>query len=63
MSNNLDGVLVKRAHKSQSWKEDQLIDFAKCADQAAGPYYFMDNFFYIQHPVEGMMLYKAYKYQ
>ena len=63
MSNNVDGVLIKRAHKSQTWKEDQLIQFAKCADQATGPYHFMDNFFYIQHPVEGKMLYKAYTYQ
>ena len=63
MSKSLDGVLVKRAHKSQTWKEDELIEFAKCADPATGPYYFMDNFFHIQHPVQGKMCYKAFEYQ
>ena len=63
MSKSLDGVLIKKAHRNETWKEDQLIEFAKCADPATGPYHFMDNFFHIQHPVQGKMLYKAFSYQ
>jgi hypothetical protein len=34
-----------------------------CADPVTGPQYFMDNFFYIQHPVRGKMLYHPFDYQ
>jgi hypothetical protein len=63
MSKSLDGVLVKRAHQQQSWTQDQLQDFVKCADKENGPHYFMENYFYIQHPTRGKMLYKPFGYQ
>ena len=63
MSKSLDGVLVKRAHQQQSWSQEQLQDFVKCADSNTGPHYFMENYFHIQHPVQGKMLYKPYGYQ
>ena len=62
-SKSLDGVLVKKANKGQSFTEDQLDQFMKCADQDTGPAFFLENFFYIQHPVSGKMLYKPYKFQ
>jgi hypothetical protein len=34
-----------------------------CADPVTGPEYFMSNFFYIQHPVRGRMLYQPFEYQ
>ena len=34
-----------------------------CADADSGPLYFMDHFFYIQHPTRGKMLYHPFDYQ
>ena len=59
----LEGVLVKAPHKKQVFTEEQLNEFLQCADPDTGPMYFMDNFFYIQHPTRGKMLYHPYEYQ
>ena len=59
----LDGVLVKAPHKKQVFTEEQLNEFLLCADPETGPMYFMDHFFYIQHPTRGKMLYHPYDYQ
>jgi hypothetical protein len=56
-------TLVKSPYKKQSWTDKQLEEFMKCADPVSGPQYFMDNFFYIQHPVRGKMLYHPFDYQ
>jgi hypothetical protein len=63
MSKSLEGVLIKKAHQRESYTEQQLEEFMKCADPVDGPFYFLDNFFYIQHPMKGKMLYHAYEYQ
>ena len=63
MSKSLDGVLVKRAHQSQKFSEGQLEEFIKCANTDNGPNYFMSNYFHIQHPVQGKMLYKPFEFQ
>jgi len=63
MSKSLEGVLVKRAHQKESYTEQQLEEFVKCADPETGPFYFMNNFFFIQHPIQGKMLYQPYEYQ
>jgi hypothetical protein len=55
--------LVKAPYKRQSFTDQQLDEFLKCADPESGPQYFMDNFFYIQHPVRGKMLYHPFEYQ
>ena len=52
-----DSVLVKKPHQQESFTEHQLKEFAKCADPVNGPEYFMSNYFYIQHPTQGRMLY------
>ena len=59
----LDAVLVKAPHRKETFTEQELIEFAKCADPATGAMYFMDNFFYIQHPTKGKMLYHPFEYQ
>lgn len=41
----------------------QAIEVAKCADPVDGYKYFMENYFYIQHPTRGQLLYKPYKFQ
>jgi hypothetical protein len=60
---NLETVLVKAPHRKEVYTEDELIEFAKCADPVTGPLYFMDHFFYIQHPTRGKMLYHPFEYQ
>lgn len=56
-------TLAKTPYKTQTWSEEQLKEFALCADPATGPKYFMDNFFYIQHPTRGKMQYQPFDYQ
>lgn len=63
MSKNAEAVLVKAPHRRQSFSPEQLEEFIKCADPVSGPQYFMDHFFYIQHPTRGKMLYHPFEYQ
>jgi len=63
MSKSLEGVLVKAPHRRQFWTDEQLEEFVNCADPVTGPDYFLSNFFYIQHPTRGKMLYQPYEYQ
>jgi len=63
MSKPLDYSLIKKPHSIETFSEQQVREFMACADPVTGPEYFMSNFFYIQHPVQGRMLYKPYEYQ
>ena len=56
-------VLVKTPHRREVYTDQQIREFALCADPVDGPMYFMDNFFYIQHPTRGRMLYHPFDYQ
>ena len=58
-----DSVLVKKPHQREKFTEEQLKEFARCADPVTGPEYFMSNYFYIQHPTKGRMLYQPFDYQ
>jgi hypothetical protein len=62
-SKNLETVLVKAPHRKEIYTENELVEFAACADPATGPLYFLDNFFFIQHPTRGKMLYHPFDYQ
>jgi len=61
--NNLETVLVKAPHRQELYTEQELEEFALCADPVTGPLYFMDHYFYIQHPTRGKMLYHPFEYQ
>jgi hypothetical protein len=63
MSKSLDGVLIKSPHKKQEFTEQQIREFAACADPVTGADYFMRNFFFIQHPVQGKMKYNPLEFQ
>ena len=63
MNSSMETALVKRAHQAESYTEQQIREFAKCADPVTGPEYFMDNYFHIQHPTKGKMLYHPFEYQ
>ncbi len=60
---HLDGKLVKEAHGTQKFTEETLEHMAKCLDPINGPHYFLEHFFYIQHPVKGKMRYSPFEYQ
>jgi hypothetical protein len=60
---NLETVLVKAPHRQELYTEQELEEFALCADPVTGPLYFMDHYFYIQHPTRGKMLYHPFEYQ
>ena len=58
-----EATLVKAPHRKEIYTDQELTEFAMCADPVNGPMYFMDNFFYIQHPTRGKMLYHPFEYQ
>ena len=47
----------------ENYTESQIKEIIKCADPITGPQYFLDNYFYIQHPTKGRMLYVPFEYQ
>jgi len=63
MAKSNEVILVKTPYKKEVYTADQIEQFAKCADPKNGPHYFLENFFYIQHPTRGRMLYQPYDYQ
>jgi hypothetical protein len=63
MSTLAETAIVKTPYRKMSLTEKQIIEFAKCADQDTGPQYFMDNYFFIQHPTRGAIQYHPYEYQ
>jgi hypothetical protein len=62
-SKNIDNKLVKNANITQRFTEKDIEDLMKCQDPIGGPHYFLQNFFYIQHPTKGKLLYQAFEYQ
>jgi hypothetical protein len=55
---------IKEPYIKTVFKTDkELQDFVKCCDPNTGHLYFMDNFFVIQHPTKGSMLYHPWDYQ
>jgi len=63
MAASLDGVLIKKANKQETFSNEQVEDLMKCMDPDIGYLYFAEHFAYIQHPVQGKLLYDPYKYQ
>jgi hypothetical protein len=63
MGKSLDGVLTKKAYKKEKYTEQQVEDLLKCSDPNVGYLHFCTNFFYIQHPVKGKLLFEPFEYQ
>jgi hypothetical protein len=63
MAASLDGVLIKKANRKETYTESQMADLLACMDPSEGYLYFAKNFAYIQHPVQGKLLYNPYEYQ
>jgi hypothetical protein len=62
-SKSLDGNLIKKANATQRWTEEDIEHMLKCSDLVDGPKYFLENFFFIQHPTKGKIQYKPFNYQ
>lgn len=60
---NGETSIIKSPYQKVNFSEEQILEFMKCADPDTGPEYFMSNYFYIQHPVKGKMLYQPFEYQ
>ena len=57
-------TLIKNPYTKTAFEnQQQLNDFIKCCDPATGYLHFMDNFFIIQHPTKGNMVYHPWDYQ
>lgn len=56
-------TLIKKPHMPASYTEKQLQELILCGDPSDGPQYFLNNFFYIQHPTRGSIKYEAFDYQ
>ena len=63
MSKDLETAIIKTPYKKMSYTEHQIQELARCADPATGPQYFMDNYFFIQHPTKGAIQYHPFEYQ
>jgi hypothetical protein len=58
-----DNDFIRPKGKVIPLSREQAIEVARCADPDTGYRYFMENYFYIQHPTKGQLLYKPYPYQ
>ena len=56
-------ALVKTPYSKITYTQQQIDEFVACADPVTGPQFFLDNFFHIQHPTRGRMLYHPFDYQ
>jgi hypothetical protein len=63
MSKILEGVLIKKAHSTESFTEEQALELQRCADPTNGFLYFAKNYVFIQHAVKGKLLFEPFDYQ
>src|SRR5210317_136436 len=63
MAASLDGVLIKKANKQETYTNEQVEDLLKCKDPDEGYLHFARHFAFIQHPVKGKLLFDPYEYQ
>ena len=59
----IETSIIKSPYQKVNFTEEEIKEFVKCADPVDGPRHFMDNYFYIQHPTRGKMLYHPFEYQ
>lgn len=63
MSNSQDNQFIRPAGKIIELTSEQIHEIIKCCDPHTGYKYFLENYFYIQHPIKGQMLYQPFPYQ
>ena len=60
---SLDGVLTKKAHKTEKFTDKHVEDILLCSDPVNGYKHFAKHFFHIQHSVKGRLLFEPFDYQ
>ena len=63
MAASLDGVLIKKANRQETFTEEQVADLLACMDPDEGYLYFARKFAHIQHPKQGKLIFDPYEYQ
>ena len=63
MAASLDGVLIKKANKKETFSEAHVADLMQCMDPDKGYLYFARMLAHIQHPVKGKLLFDPFEYQ
>lgn len=58
-----DSQFIRPPGKIIDLTSEQIQEVIKCADPDTGYEYFLRNYFYIQHPTKGQLLYDPYSYQ
>jgi hypothetical protein len=58
-----DNQFIRAKGRIVALTPEQAIEVARCADPDKGYEYFMRNYFYIQHPTRGQLLYDPYEFQ
>jgi hypothetical protein len=61
--NNLGDELVKKPYSKIPYTQFEIEQLSNCADRATGPMYFLENYFYIQHPIRGRIPFVPFDYQ
>lgn len=59
----MDYTLIKKPHTREVFTDQQIKEFVACVNPDTGPSYFLNHFFWIQHPTQGRILYQPYDYQ
>lgn len=58
-----DEKLIKRAYSKVFYTKEQIDELRACLDPVTGPMYFIENFMYIQHPIQGRQKISLYDFQ
>ena len=58
-----DSQFVRAPNTTIPLTRSQVIEYSKCADPINGYRYFMENYFFIQHPTKGQIKYKPFPFQ
>ena len=59
---NID-TLTKKPFLKIPYTIDEVLELEKCADPDFGPMHFLENYFYIQHPLRGRIKFVPFDYQ
>ena len=77
MANQQENTLVKKPYAKMAYSQVEMVELQRCAGighnggpglgingiHVDGPMFFMENFFYIQHPIKGRLLFEPFDYQ
>jgi hypothetical protein len=60
---HLDEKLIKKAHSKVKYNQKMFDELEACMHPETGPMYYMENFMYIQHPIQGRLKFAPFDYQ